>query len=119
MSHRPNILFIFSDQQHWQAVGFEDASFQTPNLDQLAAEGTIFRNAFCTTPQCSPSRSSMMTGLYPSKTGVWGNIGAAGGDELKTPTIGAMLQEAGYHTAYFGKWHLGKAPVGVAGKALP
>ncbi len=115
MTNRPNILFIFSDQQHWQAVGFEDASFQTPNLDRLASEGTVFTNSFCTTPQCSPSRSSIMTGLYPSKTGVLGNIGAAGGDSLQTPTIGAALQKAGYRTAYFGKWHLGKDPVGIAG----
>jgi arylsulfatase A-like enzyme len=115
MTETPNILFIFSDQQHWQAVGFEDPSFQTPNLDRLASEGTVFKNSFCTTPQCSPSRSSIMTGLYPSKTCVLGNIGAAGGNPLQVQTIGAMLQEAGYHTAYFGKWHLGKDPVGTAG----
>ncbi len=115
MSHKPNILFIFSDQQHWQAAGFADPSFQTPNLDRLAAEGTVFSNAFCTTPQCSPSRSSILTGLYPSKTGVLGNVGAAGGEPLRMPTIGAMLQQAGYRTAYFGKWHLGKDPIGTAG----
>lgn len=115
MTQKPNILFIFSDQQHWEAVGFKDASCQTPNLNRLAAEGTVFTNAFCTTPQCSPSRSSIMTGLYPSKTGVLGNIGAAGGSPLRMRTIGAILQEAGYRTAYFGKWHLGKDPVGVAG----
>lgn len=115
MTQKPNILFIFSDQQHWEAVGFEDASFQTPNLNRLASEGTVFTNAFCTTPQCSPSRSSIMTGLYPSKTGVLGNIGAAGGSPLRMSTIGVLLQEAGYRTAYFGKWHLGKDPVGIAG----
>jgi len=112
---QPNILFLFSDQQHWQAVGFADASFQTPNLNRLAAEGTVFRNAFCTTPQCSPSRSSMLTGFYPAKTGVMGNMGAAGGNPLQMRTIGAILQEAGYQTAYFGKWHLGKDAVGTAG----
>jgi len=115
MTEKPNILFIFSDQQHWQAVGFEDSSFQTPNLNRLASQGTVFTESFCTTPQCSPSRSSIMTGLYPSKTGVMGNIGAAGGETLQLPTIGAALQKAGYRTAYFGKWHLGKHPVGTAG----
>lgn len=115
MTEKPNILFILSDQQHWQAVGFEDPSFQTPSLDRLASEGTVFQNSFCTTPQCSPSRSSIMTGLYPSKTGVLGNMGAAGGNPLQVRTIGAMLQEAGYHTAYFGKWHLGKDSIGIAG----
>ncbi|MDX9982394.1 MAG: sulfatase-like hydrolase/transferase [Lentisphaeria bacterium] len=115
MPAKPNLLFVFSDQQHWQAAGFVDASFRTPNLDQLAAEGTVFTQAFCTTPQCSPSRSSLLTGLYPAKTGVLGNVGAAGGEPLRLPTVGPLLQEAGYRTAYFGKWHLGKDPVGTAG----
>ncbi len=92
-----------------------DASFLTPNLDRLAAESIAFTNAFCTTPQCSPSRSSMLTGCYPTRTGVLGNIGAAGGDPLRMPTIGAALRAAGYRTAYFGKWHLGKDPRGTAG----
>jgi len=112
---RPNVLFIFSDQQHWQAIGFKDGFFDTPNLDQLAESSVVFDSAFCTTPQCSPSRSSMMMGLYPSKTGVMGNIGAAGGEDLKTKTIGARLQTAGYHTGYIGKWHLGDNAVGTAG----
>lgn len=56
-----------------------------------------------------------MTGLYPSRTGVFGNIGAAGGNPLQMRTIGAILQQAGYYTAYFGKWHLGKDPAGTAG----
>lgn len=115
MNEKPNILFIFSDQQHWQAMGFEDATFNSPNLDRVASEGTVFTESFCTTPQCSPSRSSMMTGLYPSKTGVIGNIGQAGGTPLKTSTIGVYLQNAGYRTAYYGKWHLGKDPLGIAG----
>ena len=93
---KPNIIFIFSDQQHWQAVGFEDDSFDTPSLDNLASNGTVFCNSFCTTPQCSPSRSSMLTGFYPSKTGVLGNIGAAGGSPLEMATIGKMLQDEGY-----------------------
>jgi len=115
MQCRPNILFVFSDQQHWQAVGFEDGSFHTPNLDRLAADSTVFANSFCTTPQCSPSRSSILTGLYPSRTGVLGNLNAAGGDPLRMPTIAAALQGCGYRTAYFGKWHLGKDSVGTAG----
>ncbi len=115
MSRQPNILFIFSDQQHWRAMGCEDAFFNTPNLDRLAREGVRFSNAFCTTPQCSPSRSSMLTGLYPSKTGVLGNVGTAGGEPLRMPTLAPLLQQAGYHTAYFGKWHLGKKTVATAG----
>ncbi len=112
---RPNIVFLFSDQQHWRAVGHRDSFFDTPNIDALAQQSVVLENAFCSTPQCSPSRSSILTGLYPSRTGVMGNIGAAGGQPLALPTIGTALQQAGYHTAYFGKWHLGKNPVGIAG----
>ena len=112
---RPNIVYIMSDQQHWQALGHVDSFFQTPHLDAFAEDAATFDRAFCTTPQCSPSRSSMMTGLYPTKTQVMGNVGAAGGDELATPNLGAMLQQADYQTAYFGKWHLGRNPVGYVG----
>jgi arylsulfatase A-like enzyme len=115
MKLKPNVLFIFTDQQHWQAAGFEDSSFNTPNIDRIAEQGTIFTNSFCTTPQCSPSRSSMLTGVYPSKTGVLGNVGAAGGEPLRMDTIGPVLQRAGYYTGYFGKWHLGREKEGCAG----
>ena len=112
---RPNILFIFSDQQHWRALGLLDEFFDTPNLDGLAGQGMVFGRGFCTTPQCSPSRSSIMTGLYPSRTGVMANLGRPGGNPLRQRTMGKLLQEAGYHTAYFGKWHLGSDKVGTAG----
>jgi len=106
---------MFTDQQHWQALGCVDDTFRTPALDRFAASSVCFTRAYCTTPQCSPSRSSILTGLYPSKTGVMGNVGAAGGDELTGETIGLWLQRAGYTTAYFGKWHLGHHEVGTAG----
>ena len=112
---RPNFVYIMSDQQHWQALGRVDPFFQTPHLDAFAEDAVAFDRAFCTTPQCSPSRSSMMTGLYPTKTHVMGNIGAAGADDLATPSFGSMLQQANYQTAYFGKWHLGRNPTGYAG----
>ena len=76
---KPNIIFIFTDQQHWHAAGYMDPFYTTPVLDALAADGTVFTRAYCSTPQCSPSRSTMMTGSYPHKTGVMGNIGASGG----------------------------------------
>jgi arylsulfatase A-like enzyme len=112
---RPNILLIFSDQQHWHAMGFMDSFFDTPNLDALAGESVVFENSFCTTPQCSPSRSSLLTGFYPTKTGVMGNVGAAGGQRLAQETIASELKSAGYRTGYFGKWHLGNEEIATKG----
>ncbi len=104
-----------SDQQHWQAAGYRDPFFDTPVQDELSHESFVFDNFFCSTPQCSPSRSSIFTGLYPTANGVLGNIGAAGGNDLRMETFGPALQRAGYVTGYFGKWHLGSDPTGNAG----
>ena len=79
------------------------------------AESTVFENAFCTTPQCSPSHSSMLTGFYPHTTEMPSNANSLGGTDLELPTIGAHLQKAGYTTGIFGKWHLGNHPTGNAG----
>ncbi len=112
---RPNILLILSDQQHWQAMGHMDPFFDTPHLDAFAKKSTVFESAFCTTPQCSPSRSSLMTGFYPGKTRVFGNMGASGGNPLDQHTIAPELQKADYYTAYFGKWHLGDKEIALDG----
>lgn len=111
----PNILVILSDQQHWQAMGFMDPFFDTPHLDAFARDAVVFENAFCTTPQCSPSRSSFLTGFYPTTTEVTGNIASAGGTPLSQQTIGKELQSAGYFTGYFGKWHLGSNTLATDG----
>ncbi|MDA0350089.1 MAG: sulfatase-like hydrolase/transferase [Verrucomicrobia bacterium] len=110
-----NILYLCSDQQHWQAQGDVDPFFDTPHQDALRERSTVFENAFCTTAQCSPSRSSMLTGFYPHKTGMMNNSNASGGSDITLPTIGAHLQTAGFKTALFGKWHLGNDPTGNAG----
>ena len=111
---RPNIVVITTDQQHWQAFGAADPFFETPHIDALAKSGTVFRSAFCTTPQCSASRSSLYTGFYPHTTQVIGNTNAVdhhgkaiAGLPTRFETLGSRLKEGGYHTAYFGKWHLG------------
>lgn len=114
-SRKLNILYLCSDQQHWQALGSVDPFFDTPHQDALREQSVVFENAFCTTPQCSPSRSSMLTGFYPHKTGLMNNDNASGGVDTKLPTIGSYLQEAGYNTAIFGKWHLGNEETANAG----
>ena len=108
---RPNVLFVMTDQQRYPYVGIcGQVSIKTPSMDSVAREGVLFTHAFCSTPQCSASRSSIMTGLYPHTTTVMGNIGAAGGNSLpkELPSLGRIFSEAGYRTGYFGKWHLGE-----------
>ena len=62
---RPNVVFILTDDQRWNCLGLADnAAMQTPNMDRLGREGVYFRNAFCTTSLCSPSRASILGGLY-------------------------------------------------------
>jgi arylsulfatase A-like enzyme len=71
VSDRPNILFITSDQQHYDAMGYRNAEIKTPALDTLASEGTIFSRAYCVNPTCTPTRATMITGKYPSQHGAW------------------------------------------------
>ena len=92
---KPNILLIFSDQQHWHALGCVDPFFDTPNLDQFYKESIVFAHAYCSTPQCSPSRSTLLTGLYPTKTGVLGNTNSKWSKYLNMKTIGNHLQKNG------------------------
>lgn len=103
ITEKTNILLITTDQQHWntiQALG--NNAIKTPNLDRLTREGVSFDRAYVTSPVCSPSRSSIVTGEYPSRHGCW-NIGVEL-DENRT-TFGQLLQESGYSTGLFGKAH--------------
>ena len=103
---RPNVLVIITDDQRWDALGcLGHPLLKTPNLDRLAAEGARFANAFVTTSLCSPSRASMMSGRYAHRHGVLNNF-TEYPDAL--PSFPMRLREAGYETAYFGKWHMGE-----------
>lgn len=99
-----NIIFYFTDQQRWDTCGcFGQPLDITPNLDRLASEGVKFDNAFSPQPVCGPCRALFQTGRYPTETGCFRN-------NIMLPsnvkTLGAYIEEAGYETAYIGKWHL-------------
>lgn len=102
MTERPNILLITTDQQHYSALGCVTPGLKTPNIDRLCAGGTRFDRAYCPAPTCTPSRASILTGLYPSQHGAW-TIGCKL-DEA-TPTLPGLLSRAGYTTGLIGKAH--------------
>jgi len=98
----PNILLITSDQQHWTTLGVINPHIHTPNLDRLAAMGTRFDRAYCPNPTCTPTRASIITGMYPSQHGAWA-LGTKLDETL--PTLGQYLSSAGYATHLIGKAH--------------
>ncbi|MEM7533245.1 MAG: sulfatase-like hydrolase/transferase [Chloroflexota bacterium] len=99
---KPNILLITSDQQHWNTLSAINSEVQTPNLDRLASQGTRFDRAYCPNPTCSPTRSSIITGLYPSQHGCWA-LGTKLSEDVHT--VGEDFNDAGYKTALIGKAH--------------
>jgi N-acetylglucosamine-6-sulfatase len=101
-----NVIFILSDDHRYDALGFMKAQpwLQTPQLDRLAQEGVHFKNAFVTTALCSPSRASILTGVYAHRHRIVDNNTAIPDGTVFFPSY---LQKAGYKTGFFGKWHMG------------
>ncbi|MFN2133474.1 MAG: sulfatase-like hydrolase/transferase, partial [Anaerolineae bacterium] len=99
---QPNILLITTDQHHYRALGTNDPKIRTPNIDRLAGEGVQFDRAYCNNPVCSPSRSTIITGLYPAWHGCW-TIGVKLPEDV--PTVGELFQAHGYHSILVGKAH--------------
>lgn len=101
---RPNVLVILTDQHTNDALSYLGNPFlKTPAMDQLAEEGTFFTASYCSSPVCGPARSSLITGRMPHETGViWNSTNI----HQEVPTIGQIFKEAGYNTAWAGKWHL-------------
>lgn len=97
--NRPNIIFYFSDQQRWDTV----TPRLTPNLTELAAEGVLFENSFTCQPVCGPARACLQTGVYATQCGCYWNGIPLPSDRKP---LAAYFNEAGYDTAYVGKWHL-------------
>ena len=102
---RPNIVYILCDDHRFDALGMMGHPFlETPHLDAMARNGAQFTHAFVTNSLCSPSRASILTGLYPHNHGVGDNYNPV--DE-KLKFFSQYLQESGYETAFIGKWHMG------------
>ncbi len=101
---KPNVVVFFTDQQRWDGSGlFGNPLELTPNYDRIAVQGTHCQLAFTCQPVCGPARASLQTGLYATATGVWRNgIALRPGEK----TLAHYFNDAGYHTAYIGKWHL-------------
>lgn len=102
MTTARNLLLLTSDQQHWFTLGVQNPEIKTPALDRLAARGTLFRRAYCPNPTCTPTRSSIITGLMPSRHGAY-TLGTKLPESV--PTIGGHLSAAGYRTSLIGKAH--------------
>jgi arylsulfatase A-like enzyme len=105
---KPNLLFIFADQLGAVWTGtYGNPDCQTPNMDRLAAEGTLFKNAYTASPLCTPYRGTVFTGRYPSQTGIIGNSCRIPACET---TLADHFNQSEYQTTYVGKWHLSGPP---------
>ena len=132
---RPNVIFILADDLGWSDTNLYGTTkfLETPNIDLLAKRGMTFTNAYAANPLCSPTRASILTGLYPTRVGITAPVchepavrleakliekaapfqpalQVASASRLKTEyyTLAEALHDAGYTTGHFGKWHLGQ-----------
>ena len=100
-----NLLFLWTDEHRAQAMGaYGNRTIRTPHLDRLAETGTLFKQAYCAQPVCTPSRGTVLTGLYPHSHGATHNNVPL---PESVPTIAERLRPHGYFCGYAGKWHLG------------
>jgi len=106
-AERPNFVIILVDDLRWDDLAIAGHPFvETPTIDRMAREGVRFLNAFATTPLCSPSRASILTGQYAHTHGIIDNT-ARDAASHRLGTFAIPLQQAGYRTGFFGKWHMG------------
>uniref|UniRef100_A0A3Q3WPL2 Sulfatase N-terminal domain-containing protein n=1 Tax=Mola mola TaxID=94237 RepID=A0A3Q3WPL2_MOLML len=119
-SSLPNFVLLFADDLGFGDLGsYGHPSSLTPNLDRLAAAGLRFTDFYSTCPVCSPSRASLLTGRYQTRSGIYPGVlypDSIGGLPLNETTVAEVLKPLGYATAAVGKWHLG---IGAKGMFLP
>lgn len=125
-SELPNIVLIVADDLGWKDVGFMGSSYyETPNLDRLAGEGMVFKQAYAAAANCAPSRACLMTGMYSTAHGIY-TVGSSERGDARTRrivpapnittlgdeyyTLAEALDQAAYTTINIGKWHLGQDP---------
>ncbi|MHC4399908.1 MAG: sulfatase-like hydrolase/transferase [Planctomycetota bacterium] len=108
-----NVLFLMTDEQHYRSLSSTGNPYvETPNMDRIGREGVRFENATCVTPYCSPSRASILTGVYPHTHGILSNVSPGRNtqpplDQEAFANTETMLFGKGYATGHRGKWHLG------------
>ncbi len=113
MTDKPNILYVFTDQQRYDSMAVYGNDFiKVPNMDKLSEQSAVFKKTYVTQAVCTPSRATMITGLYPHSHGLVTNNLCL--DE-SNPSIAKMLKRENYKTAYIGKWHLGNEVVAQHG----
>lgn len=134
--NKPNVLFILADDLGWRDTSLYGSAFcKTPNIDALAERGMMFTNAYAANPLCSPTRASIITGLWPARVGITtpgchldrivleSSLSEKGPPHNKAliaqsvtrlsteyQTLSSVFRDAGYKTAHIGKWHLGAEP---------
>lgn len=115
-TEKPNIVFILADDMGWSDLGcYGHPEIKTPNLDRLAAQGSLFTQFYVNAPVCSPSRAAFLTGRYPGRLAIHGHFASIAANTARAmpqyldptvPNVASVLHNHGYATAHTGKWHL-------------
>jgi arylsulfatase A-like enzyme len=118
MNSQPNIVFLLADDLGWGDLGVTGSTVnRTPHLDQLARDGVLWTQFYVASPVCSPTRASFLTGRFPASLAIHGHFASPQENAARTmpealdptvPNLPTSLSAAGYKTAHFGKWHLGR-----------
>ncbi|TWT80756.1 Choline-sulfatase [Planctomycetes bacterium CA13] len=118
-ANKPNVVFLMADDHQAMAMGcMGNAEIETPNLDELAARGILFERCYATSPLCMASRATVMSGMYEYKTGCNFLTGDLSSEVWKNQSYPVLLKQAGYRTAFAGKWGFSISDPESAGKSV-